>query len=405
MLFDYLGDKPGRHILLATTCYDKPAAAYAFSLARVRAAVDTPISILMIVGNCHVDDGRNLAVHIFLNETTCTDLVFIDADVSFEPQSIAKLITTRPHDIVGGVYPHRSKNSMSVPVRTLPGATQASDGSIEVSALPTGFLRLPRAILEGLSKGVEHYNVSDYRNVPLLFRRTIDANGDRVGGDIGFCLSARRAGYPSYALYEERLGHTGNLLNTGSMASEIRRIAGVGLEHVISRIQDGDFSLRHFEEAWDAWGNVWAAGVDTLGVATLMARKADKPILEMGCGLTTLLMAAASKQTVYAVEHDGDFAEQVQKVATKCGIENIAIYVVPWVDGWYRIPLGVLPSEFSFALVDGPPLYMGSRRETFFDAFPDVQTVIVDDAERVPVPDSYLVRHHDGRLKVVEKCR
>jgi predicted O-methyltransferase YrrM len=359
-------------------------------------------SVLILAGNCHVDDARNACVRTFLDETDCTDLVFIDADVEFEPAALVTLCSSKRPGIIGGVYPHRSQTSMSVPVRILPGAEMQEDGALEVEGLPTGFMRLPRDVLQYLAKEFLKYRDKDGNVTTEVFARAIDAEGYRVGGDIGMCLDWREAGGCVWALPELRLGHSGLTGRKGSMNSELRRIAGVTLEHVVDCIREDAYSGELLDEAYDAWNNPWAATVEVLGVAVEYAKRAKAPILEMGCGLSTLLMAAATDQTVYAIEHDGEFAEALDRHAKRCGLENIQILVTPWKDGWYQIPLGALPEKFAFALVDGPPLYMGSRREAFFDAFPNVPLVILDDQRRVPVPETYRTLHTDDRLRVVK---
>jgi hypothetical protein len=83
----------GKKVLLATTCYDKTAASYTFSIARSREALHKEgiqTAYLLLQGNCHVDDARNSVVRDFL-ESDCTDLVFLDADVDWEPADLLQL--------------------------------------------------------------------------------------------------------------------------------------------------------------------------------------------------------------------------------------------------------------------------------------------------------------------------
>jgi hypothetical protein len=56
-----------------------------------------------------VTRARNSCVAAFLAQKVFTHFLFIDADISFEPLSILKLIKS-DKDIVGGVYP--KKNSI-----------------------------------------------------------------------------------------------------------------------------------------------------------------------------------------------------------------------------------------------------------------------------------------------------
>ncbi|KKK56340.1 hypothetical protein LCGC14_3065520, partial [marine sediment metagenome] len=84
---------PGRRVMLATTVYDTPAAGYAFAMSRSRgvlhkAGINTEYALL--TGNCHVDDARNVVVQQFLL-SQCEELIFIDADVLWEPEDLLRL--------------------------------------------------------------------------------------------------------------------------------------------------------------------------------------------------------------------------------------------------------------------------------------------------------------------------
>jgi hypothetical protein len=107
--------------MLATTAYDSPDASYTFSIQKSRQALtDAGIqsSYLLNHGNCHVDDARNVVVQEFLL-SDCTDLVFIDADVSWETKDLVTLIRY-PRDVVGGIYPFRRDDEKSRLRREIP---------------------------------------------------------------------------------------------------------------------------------------------------------------------------------------------------------------------------------------------------------------------------------------------
>ena len=50
-----------------------------------------PIELEIYSENCHVDDGRNRCVRDFL-DSECSQLIFIDPDVRWEPKDLKKLI-------------------------------------------------------------------------------------------------------------------------------------------------------------------------------------------------------------------------------------------------------------------------------------------------------------------------
>ena len=106
--------------------------------------------IVIEAGNCHVDDTRNSAVREFL-KSDCTDLFFIDADVSFDPEAVVRFLRL-PHDIVAGVYP-KKQDEEDFPVRVADGIELWADSSglVEVEGAPTGFMRIKRKVLETLA--------------------------------------------------------------------------------------------------------------------------------------------------------------------------------------------------------------------------------------------------------------
>ena len=69
-LFYDEGEKAtGQKVMLATTAYDTTAPGYVFSIQRSRAALDKAniqSAYLLLSGNCHVDDARNIVVQNFL---------------------------------------------------------------------------------------------------------------------------------------------------------------------------------------------------------------------------------------------------------------------------------------------------------------------------------------------------
>ncbi len=377
----------GQKVLLATTAYDSPDASYTFSIQRSRQALaeaGIQTGYLLLSGNCHVDDARNVVVQNFLL-SDCTDLVFLDADVSWEPEALVELCRY-DCDLVGGVYPFRRDDIKArgrMPVRMIEGVFKPDEsGLLEVEGLPTGFMRIRRKVLETLVEDADHYfNRHDSRSrVPILFERTL-LDKTRMGGDINFCAKWRAAGGKVYAAYEMRLGHTAKAVIHDSLAASLRRQADITLSHVVQHIREGSEDLTLLREARTYASNPFGALEDVLILCVLMARKADGPILETGSGLSTILMAAANPDnTVWCIEHDPGWAAQVEVMARKAGTLNIAIVSSSIKDGWYDVT-DDLPERFALALNDGPPHSLGSRMG-FFEHYGDrCETIIVDDAD------------------------
>ena len=189
----------GQKVMLATTVYEDPAAAYTFSISRSREALHKAgigTAYILLSGNCHVDDSRNSVVQEFLL-SDCTDLVFIDADVVWEPEALIALCRFDV-DLVGGIYPYRRDDEMSkksMPVITIPGVTKEEAGLLQVAGLPTGFMKIKRHVLETLAEDAKkHWPKHDRRAmIPIIFERTFDPTPDdpmvgaRWNGDLNFC--------------------------------------------------------------------------------------------------------------------------------------------------------------------------------------------------------------------------
>lgn len=375
----------GQKVCLATTVYDNPDAAYTFSMARSREALSKAgiqSAYFLLSGNCHVDDARNSIVQEFLL-SDCTELIFIDADVSWTPENLIELCR-HDLDIVGGVYPYRREDSQKngdMPIRMMEGA-EVENGLIEVEGLPTGFMKIKRRVFERLCEDAEHFSKrGDNRSlIPLLFERSFK-DGTRWGGDLNFCNKWRATGGKIYADHEMVLCHVGKAIIKDSLGSALRRRTGTTLSHIVGKIRRGTETIDDLTEAADHVANHWGAQEAGLAVSIGYARKAKGPIIEAGSGLTTILMAAATNQIVYCLEHHALYSAQLQNMAAEAGVTNIGLCECPIKDGWYDLDTMDLPKKFAFGLNDGPPRQLGPRMG-FFDMFGRVCDVIVcDDAD------------------------
>lgn len=376
-------------IMLATTAYDNPDASYTFAIQRSRAALEEAgflTAYLLLSGNCHVDDARNRVVQEFL-ETDCTDLVFLDADVSWQPQTLVELVSY-DCDVVGGVYPYRregEQTKINMPVIMIPGEITANEhGLIQVAGLPTGFMRIRRRVLETLTRDAKRYwNHGDRRSeVPILFERSFE-NGVRWGGDLNFCRKWIGAGGTIWAAPEMYLGHTAKTIIRDSLGAALRRQGGETLRYVAERLAAGSMAPELFTEARKRMNNTYGALEDVLVLCAIMARKADGPIIEAGSGLTTIIMAAVSEHPVYCLEHDPIWAAQLGEMIAESGVSNIGVCLCPIKDGWYDLTdyEAELPERFALGLNDGPPRALGSRMG-FYGRFGHcTDTIIVDDAD------------------------
>jgi hypothetical protein len=356
-------------------------------LAGFRLLEDAGIGYNFIIeaANCHVDDARNGIVRSFM-KSDCTDLIFIDADVGFDPQNLVRLMRYDA-DVVVGVYP-KKEDPASFPVKPLEGERWITpEGLVEVEGAPTGFMRIRRSAMGKLIEANKHRQFvgqgCDPDDVPytIIFERTYEA-GHRWSGDYAFCRKWRDMGGKIFVDPEMDFVHVGSREWGGRLGDYWRREAGhepVRFVHAVERLKAGDPKPEDFVTLFDAWGNPWAGSPEFLIAAYTLAKRAKGPVLETGCGLTTLVMAAAGAK-VTALEHDLGWYRRVDKTLAKFGLEADIQYVaLDKYDGWY---LWEPAKDYALLLCDGPPRTenFGARERVL--TFPQVQGAdwIIDDA-------------------------
>jgi hypothetical protein len=106
-----------------------------------------------------ISRARNTLVAKFLNNPDSTHLMFIDADIGWEPWHLLVMLN-RDVDVIGGLYPMKT-----LPVRWVvngfDGAETGPDGLQEVSKTGTGFMLVKRHVFEKLNA---HPAVKPFRN-------------------------------------------------------------------------------------------------------------------------------------------------------------------------------------------------------------------------------------------------
>ena len=160
----------------------------------------------------NVNRARNSCAAKFLSGD-CTHLMFVDADIQFNPQDIVKLIN-HDKDIVGGIYPQKTLPPKMV-VNTLNNGEQQGD-LIEVGTLGTGFMLIKRRVFEkmieeGATPYVDAIGLSPEENANQydFFQCTIDSKGRYLTEDWSFCRRWRQLGGKIWADKTIGLTHVG----------------------------------------------------------------------------------------------------------------------------------------------------------------------------------------------------
>lgn len=94
--------------------------------------------------------ARNTLTAKFLATEGSTHIMFIDADIGWEPWHLLVMLN-RDVDVIGGLYPMKSL-PIKWCVNGFEGAEEGADGLQEVSKTGTGFLLIKRHVFEKLNK-------------------------------------------------------------------------------------------------------------------------------------------------------------------------------------------------------------------------------------------------------------
>lgn len=190
---------------------------------------------MFISNESNIVRARNMLAHAFL-KSSCTHLLFIDADVGFSADGIDELIKANK-DIVGGLYPKKNINWAKVqqlalagyPAHALPSASRDFyvQGDIdyskkelqEVKSIGTGLMLIKRKVFEKLKSkvplsplGSELVGVFDSsENVSHFFSSGFDEqNNEFLSEDYLFCQLWRQNGGKVFAAPWVQGAHIGH---------------------------------------------------------------------------------------------------------------------------------------------------------------------------------------------------
>ena len=181
-----------------------------FTIMAMQNNIDFQVDTLSNESN--VNRARNSCAAKFLSGD-CTHLMFVDADIQFDPTDIVKLINHNK-DIVGGIYPQKTLPPKMV-VNTLNNGETQGD-LIEVGTLGTGFMLVKRRVFEeminhGATPYVDAIGLSEKENSNQydFFQCTIDSKGRYLTEDWSFCRRWRELGGSIWADKTISLTHVG----------------------------------------------------------------------------------------------------------------------------------------------------------------------------------------------------
>lgn len=182
-----------------------------FNFSGINYSVDT------MVNESLVPRARNSLVAKMMHlEPKSTHLIFIDADIEFDAESVVKLLLSNK-DVVGGIYP---KKSLPIDYVVNPIKNAKLEGTLlEVKRIGTGFLCIKREVIEKMFENYPHLKYND--NIGLdpkyapfkyaLFDTSIDREeqNNYLSEDYTFCDRWRAIGGKIWADLSIPLTHVG----------------------------------------------------------------------------------------------------------------------------------------------------------------------------------------------------
>ena len=176
-----------------------------------------------------ISRARNTLTAKFLNTKESTHLMFIDADIGWEPWHLLVMLDAQK-DVIGGLYPMKSL-PVKWCVNGIPGVAEDPNSSlVEVSKTGTGFLLMKRDVFEKLN---EHPAVRTFANDIGLPREldvymktyfdTAVREGRYYSEDWTFCENWRDLGGQVWVDKRVLLRHTGTYVFDGNAQEQVYR--------------------------------------------------------------------------------------------------------------------------------------------------------------------------------------
>ena len=176
-----------------------------------------------------ISRARNTLTAKFLHNKESTHLMFIDADIGWEPWHLLVMLDAQK-DVIGGLYPMKSL-PVKWCVNGLPGVAEDPNSSlVEVSKTGTGFLLMKRDVFEKLDS---HPAVRAFANdigLPAELNQymktyfdTAVREGRYYSEDWTFCENWRDLGGQVWVDKRVLLRHTGTYVFDGNAQEQVYR--------------------------------------------------------------------------------------------------------------------------------------------------------------------------------------
>ena len=240
------------HIFIATPMYGGMCTGFytqsIISMPKLFADSGVDISFSFMFNESLIQRARNALTHAFMKQDHMTHMMFIDADIKFNPYDILHMLAADV-DVICGIYPKKEINWGSVEraikdevptdqLKNFTGSlvvnlvdysgevTVPVDKPVEIWNGGTGFMLIKKEVFTKMKKKVKSY-VNDVHDlagtlqvdrIHEYFPVMIEPGTERLlSEDYAFCHIARKQGIKIYAAPWARLGHLGSYLFEGGL--------------------------------------------------------------------------------------------------------------------------------------------------------------------------------------------
>lgn len=169
----------------------------------------------------------------FLARTECTHLLWLDADLSFMPDAIMRMLC-RNLDVVAGVYTTKSPTNPVFPYESL---GPSKDGLQLARKIPGGFILVKRAVAQAVAESCETYLLTHNEQtresahifeVPLIESEKDPTKKVMLGEDYVYCHHLQTLGYRIAVETDIGFAHVGRNAWHGNLAKTLEDEAARG---------------------------------------------------------------------------------------------------------------------------------------------------------------------------------
>jgi len=211
-------DLAGKKLMIGLPAYDhKVGVKMAISLMKLGQMVmehGINIQVNSVCGCSVVSRARNVIADQFL-KSDCDHLLFIDADMTFNPEDVLRLLAWNQNKgIVAGAYEARKEGKIYILTLDSKNNDVVMDnmGLVKAKRVATGFMMIQRQVFTKLAKLHPewlHKDNADPKETLYAFFDFLCTPEGYVGEDFLFCQRATDAGFEVWIDPTIKLGHMG----------------------------------------------------------------------------------------------------------------------------------------------------------------------------------------------------